>query len=158
MAGGARIGAGRTPDPNALRRDRKDDAGWTTLPAEGRLAAAPSWPLIDPLPRELQLWTQFWAKPQALIWEKSDQTFTVAMHIRTLAEAEITGANTNLRTLLRQQANELLLTIPAMLSARVKIADVVENDVPAEVADIRQASKRLSARDRLKVVESGDQE
>lgn len=156
MAGGARIGAGRTPDPNALRRDRKDDAGWTTLSAESGLVEAPSWPLIDPLPRELQLWKQFWAKPQAVIWEKNDQAFTVAMHIRTLAEAEITGANTNLRTLLRQQANELLLTIPAMLSARIKIAEVVEA-VPAPVADIRQATKRLSARDRLKVVESGDQ-
>ena len=154
MAGGARMGAGRTPDPNALRRDRKDDAGWTTLPAEGREGAIPSWPLVDPLPRELDLWKQFWKKPQAIIWERNDQAFTVAMHIRTMAEAEITGANTNLRTLLRQQANELLLTIPALLSARIKIAEVVEEveQAPATVTPM----KRLSARDRLTVVDGGE--
>lgn len=44
--GGARVNSGPPPDPNALRRDRKQDvAGWTTLPSEGRRGAAPKWPL-----------------------------------------------------------------------------------------------------------------
>jgi hypothetical protein len=44
--GGARVNSGPPPDPNALRRDRKSDqAGWTTLPAEGRKGRTPKWPL-----------------------------------------------------------------------------------------------------------------
>ena len=153
-SGGARARSGPAPDPNALRRDRKDDAGWTTLPAEGRQGDVPSWPLVDPMPRELELWKLFWQKPQAIVWEANGQEFAVAMHIRTLMEAEVVGAQTNLRTLLRQQAGELLLTIPAMYAARIKIAESVET-APAPVAEMRPA-KRLSARDRLKVVDGGE--
>lgn len=44
--GGARANSGPPPDPNALRRDRKEDkAGWTILPAEGRTGELPDWPL-----------------------------------------------------------------------------------------------------------------
>lgn len=44
--GGARANSGPPPDPNALRRDRKEDkAGWTILPAEGRTGPLPEWPL-----------------------------------------------------------------------------------------------------------------
>lgn len=153
-SGGARARSGPAPDPNALRRDRKDDAGWTTLPAEGRVGDAPKWPLVDPMPRELELWNLFWQKPQALVWEANGQEFAVAMHIRTLMEAEVVGAQTNLRTLLRQQAGELLLTIPAMYAARIKIAEV-EQVASTPVATMT-ASKRLSARDRLKVVPGGE--
>jgi hypothetical protein len=150
MAGGARIGAGRTPDPNALRRDRKDDAGWTVLPAEGRKGKKPpSFPLIDPTAREMQLWRELWKKPQAIVWEKNGQEMQVAMYTRTFAEAEIIGAHTNLRTLLRQQANELLLTLPALLSARVRIA---EDEVAAKRTQAKVEPAKNSARDRLKAV------
>lgn len=147
-SGGARSRSGPAPDPNALRRDRKDDASWTTLPAEGRKGKAPTFPLVDPSPRELVLWSLFWRKPQAVLWEKNGQEFAVAMYVRTFSEAELAEAQTALRTLVRQQAGELLLTIPSMYSARVRIAD-------DEVALARTAStapKPLSARDRLKVV------
>lgn len=44
--GGARVNSGPPPDPNALRRDRKEDkAGWTILPVEGRTGPVPEWPL-----------------------------------------------------------------------------------------------------------------
>ena len=44
--GGARVNSGPPPDPDALRRDRKEDrAGWTILPAAGRQGDAPEWPL-----------------------------------------------------------------------------------------------------------------
>lgn len=44
--GGARLNSGPPPDPNALRRDRRDDkAGWTMLPASGRQGDPPNWPL-----------------------------------------------------------------------------------------------------------------
>lgn len=46
MRGGARFNSGPAPDPNALRRDRKKDQdGWTSLPAEGWKGRVPVWPL-----------------------------------------------------------------------------------------------------------------
>jgi len=147
-SGGARARSGPAPDPNALRRDRKDDAGWTVLPAEGRKGKAPSFPLIDPSPRELQLWVALWKKPVALLWEKNQQELAVAFHVRTMVEAERADAQANLRTLVRQQAGELLLTIPAMYSARVRIA---EDEVAVKRAEAA-SPVRVSARDRLKAV------
>lgn len=45
--GGARVKSGPPPDPNALRRDRPSDRdGWTLLPAGGRAARTPRWPLL----------------------------------------------------------------------------------------------------------------
>lgn len=154
-SGGARMRSGPAPDPNALRRDRKDDAAWTTLPADGRQGAIPSWPLLDPDARELQLWKEFWAKPQAILWERNQQTFEVAMHIRTFFEAERPDASSSLRTLVRQQADALLLTIPAMHAARVRIA---HDEVAVKRAEAEaEVPKRLSARDRLKAVDGGAQ-
>jgi hypothetical protein len=122
MVGGPRVGSGRPPDPNALRRDRKDDASWTRIPAAGREAPPPDWPLCEASDRELTLWGVFWRKPQAVLWEKNGQLHEVAMYVRTFAEAERPNAPANLRTLVKQQGDALLLTIPAMRQARVLIA------------------------------------
>lgn len=148
-SGGARARSGPAPDPNALRRDRKDDAGWTVLPAEGRTGKAPVFPLIDPSQRELDLWVELWKKPVALLWEKNQQELAVAFHVRTMVEAERADAQANLRTLVRQQAGELLLTIPAMYSARVRIAD---DEVASKRTESQPGTTRVSARDRLKAV------
>lgn len=154
MAGGARTGAGRRPEQDALRRDRKDDPSWTRLPAEGRAGDPPAWPLVGHSSREAALWAEFWAKPQAILWEAQRQAHEVAVHVRTFAEAEVPGASTALRTLLRQQADALLLTIPAMRGARVTIAS---DEVGAKRSE-RQAPERpgrASARDRLKAAQGG---
>lgn len=148
-SGGARTKSGPPPDPNALRRDRKSDAGWTVLPVAGRTGAAPEWPLTEWTRREEVLWSSFWSKPQAILWERNAQVFEVALHIRCFAEAEKPDAATSLRTLVRQQADALLLTIPAMLSARVKLSS-------DDLAEKRQASKPAvrpaSSRSRLRRV------
>jgi hypothetical protein len=44
-SGGARATSGPSPDPEALRRDRKSDPKWIDLPAEGRVGPPPEWPL-----------------------------------------------------------------------------------------------------------------
>ena len=44
-SGGARARSGPPKDPDALRRDRKSDAKWKTLPAAGREGPPPEWPL-----------------------------------------------------------------------------------------------------------------
>ena len=150
-SGGARARSGPAPDPHALRRDRKGDAaGWTLLPSEGRSGDAPAWPLTTASARENDLWWTFWRKPQAKLWEQNGQAIEVAIHVRTLAEAETPGAAASRRMLLRQQADALLLTIPAMRAARVRIAvdEVAEKRVEAKA----QSAPAPSSRSRLRAV------
>lgn len=148
-SGGARPRSGPAPDPNALRRARKDDGAWITLPAEGRTAPAPDWPLTDPTPREAEMWERFWRKPVALIWERDQQFEHVAMFVRMFVEAEQEKARAEDRKTVKQMFADLYLTSDSMTRARLRIAadEVAEKrDEPAA------AVRRPSARDRLKVV------
>jgi len=151
--GGARARSGPAPDPQALRRDRKTDLGWTVLPAEGRPGEVPEWPLEGESTREAELWARFWAKPQAILWERNGQLFEVAMHVRCFAEAEVPGGSTSLRTLVRQQADALLLTIPAMHAARVKLSGDELGERRAQ-APARPAPASTSSRSRLRSASS----
>ena len=137
---------GPAPDPNALRRDRKDDVGWTTLPAASRAEVAPVWPLPTASERELEMWGLTWRRPQALLWSLNGQQWEVAVFVRRSVEAEAPESPVTLGGLVQKLADALLLTIPAMHKARVKIAtDEVsaKRSKPVAVA-------RLSASDRLK--------
>lgn len=144
MRGGARGRSGPAPDPNALRRDRKDDGPWTVLPAEGRTGDAPEWPLSDETKREIALWEREWRRPQAVEWERNGQELEVAIYVRTIIAAEKHDAAQNMRNLLRQQQEALGISLPGLLRNRWKIAG---GDV--EVEGRRQAP---SARGRLRVV------
>lgn len=151
-SGGARPRSGPAPDPNALRRGRKDDGQWITLPAEGRTAPAPDWPLTGPTPREAEMWAHFWRKPVALIWERDQQFEHVAMFVRMFVEAEQEKARAEDRKTVKQMFADLYLTSDSMLKARLRIAS-------DEVADKRETTTpvaRPSARDRLKVVTDVD--
>jgi hypothetical protein len=152
-SGGARARSGPPADPNALSRDRKSDVGFTVLPASGRVGDPPAWPLTEASPREAVLWAAFWAKPQAILWELNGQAFEVAMHVRCFAEAEMQQASSAVRTLVRQQADALLLTIPAMHSAWVRIS-VDEVRGKREAAPV--AAPASSSRSRLRAVAGGD--
>lgn len=145
--GGARARSGPPPDPNALRRDRKDDkSGWTTLPADGREGDPPEWPLTEPSDRELALWEREWCRPQAVEWERNGQELEVALFVRNLVEAEEPGASKAKRELVKQNMEALGLSLPGLLRNRWRIgggADVLEFEPRAEVT---------SAKDRFKVV------
>lgn len=153
-SGGARPRSGPAPDPNALRRDRKSDGEWLTLDAAGRIGEPPSWPLPDITDREAEVWRTYWAKPQAILWEHNHQEHEVAIHVRRLVEVEAHDAPTGLGTLVRQQMDALLLTIPAMHAARVLIAPSTD-EVKAKRQSHDAAAARTSARDRLKAINAG---
>lgn len=146
-SGGARVRSGPAPDPNALRREKKSDGEWTVLPSEGRAGDPPDWPLPEPSDRELERWEAEWAKPQAHVWEAKGQADIVALFVRRWCEAEQPGAATNLSNLVKQLADYLLLTIPAMHSARVMFAE-------DEVAKARSKPVKAdgSVRDRLQAI------
>lgn len=150
--GGARPRSGPKQDPNALRRMRKDDAEWTTLPAEGRIDPAPDWPLTEATPRERILWERWWRKPEALIWEADDSTDYVALTVRMFAEAEVTKASAENRKTVRMMMADLYLTRDAKDRAHIRIA---HDEVAERRGEVQEPPKRSSARDRMKVV-NGD--
>lgn len=159
-SGGARATSGPPPDPNALRRNRKQDAsGWSTLPAEGRTGPTPEWPLTEVRPREWDLWRTLWAKPQAVMWEKLGLDLEVGLFVRTLAEAEEPEPRSDAAKLAKQYMESLGLTGPGMLRLRWKVGPVEQEAAPAEEtteAPTAKKPRRKSARDRLKVVTSGE--
>lgn len=134
--GGARSRSGPPPDPNALRRSRKSDPAWTKIPAAGRGRSAPEWPLVEPSPRELELWESWWALPVAVLWDESYSTHYVAFTVRMFTEAEQPKARTEDRKSLNQMMANLYLTPDSQLRGRIIIVADSESDAgPASVPD-----------------------
>lgn len=156
--GGARVRSGPPPDPFAVRRVRRDAGDWLCLPAGGRPGAPPEWPLVEGNEREAAIWTQLWARPQAVVWERAGQEFEVALYVRRLTEAELPGAATGLSTLVRQMSDSLGLTTPGMRSNRWRIEDVPEAPAPNRARNSLGARDRLTPRERLVVVDADSAE
>lgn len=146
-SGGARARSGPAPDPNALRRDRKDDAAWVSLPVEGFAGEVPAFPLADALVSETALWVELWAKPQAVMWDRLGLKWQVAAYVRAFIESVQEKATSGLKTAVLRMEAELGLSTVGMGQLRWKIA-------ADEVAERREEAKpeRTSARDRLKAL------
>lgn len=143
-SGGARPRSGPAPDPNALRRDRADDAGWTVLPGEGFKGQVPDFPLAGALAVESDLWAALWQKPQAVMWSRLQLEYQVAAYVRAFLEATEAGASAGLKTAVLRMEAELGLSLPGMHSMRWKFAD----DELAEKRDEPTVASGPSARDR----------
>jgi hypothetical protein len=156
MPRGGHAASGPAPDPNALRRNRPSDkAGWTTLPAEGRVGGPPVWPLMGMTDREFEVWRDLWAKPQAVAWEALDQGYEVALFVRALVQAEQPDAKVELQRVVRQYLDSLGLSVQGMLRNRWKVAPAAEaEETPMPAAEA--APRRPSARDRLRIVPRGE--
>ena len=144
-SGGARARSGPAPDPNALRRDRKDDKAWVTLPAvfEGDI---PAWPFEPVSQDERDLWARLWRKPQAFMWAQLQLEFEVAAYVRAFLESVEPEASAGLKTAVLRMSAELGLSTVGMGQLRWKIAT-------DEVAERREEKpERKSARDRLKAL------
>ncbi|WP_241193093.1 hypothetical protein [Streptomyces sp. ADI98-10] len=147
--------SGPPPDPRSLKSAASmDKGGWRTLPAEGRGGEPPEWPLTEAADRELDLWDDMWAKPQAVAWEDMGQELEVALFVRTLAEAERADARVDVKKMVRGYLDSLGLSVAGMNRNRWKIAPAVDEPMAAPVAGA--PVRRPSARDRLKVVPSGE--
>ncbi len=146
--GGARANSGPPPDPNALRRDRKDDQGeWLDLPAVGRQGDTPDWPLSEAGEWELKFWEREWRRPQAVQWERNQQFEEVALYCRALADAQLPDAKTPSRTLVKQMMENLGISLPGLMRNRWRIIG----------GDIAEATKSDAkpARAGMKVVAGG---
>lgn len=175
-SGGSRRNSGPPPDPSALRRDRKDDAAWVTLPSEGYQGEVPGFPLpravqfdtyfedgkkvtepdadatVNVWEAETELWSELWRKPQAAMWAKLGMEYEVAAYVRAFLESVRSEASAGLKTAVLRMSAEIGLSLPGMHSLRWKFSE-------DEVADRREAGvksspRRSSARDRLRVIDS----
>lgn len=170
-SGGARNRSGPPADPNALRRERADDKGWTTLPVEGFAGEVPEFPLpaisvydiywedkrrvkefdSDATAalheRETDLWETLWAKPQAFMWKKLGLEYEVAAYVRGYVESTSAESNSGLKTAVLRMAAEIGLSLPGMASLRWKFSED-----QLEVKRTAVASAPSSARERLKVL------
>ncbi|MEU5827544.1 hypothetical protein [Micromonospora tulbaghiae] len=150
MPRGGHARGGRRASPTSLRANLAD---WTVLPAAGREADPPPFPLLDPSPREAELWAALWAKPQAIEWERLGLEIEVGLYVRNLAAAELPGALAARSTLVRQLGDSLGLSAAGMRAYRWVIAR------PADEARPTPTTPARSARDRMYVVRDlGDDE
>lgn len=175
-SGGARARSGPAPDPTALRRDRKDDAAWVTLPAEGFKGSVPEFPLatirmydvfyvdkqrvkeFDPdatearRDAEASLWASLWRKPQAFMWSKLGLEFEVAAYVRAFIESTGPDSNSGLKTAALRMAAEIGLSLPGMHSLRWKFS---EDEVAARRESKPRGRSNVSAKDRLAAIANG---
>lgn len=155
-------GMGPPPKPAGQRRRSNATIAMTQLPAEGRTTPAPRYPLPPVVAsdddggsemareREAELWESLWETPQAVMWERTRATLTVARFVRFSVLAE--AGNVKAATEARQLEDRLGLNPQAMLRLRWEVA-------ADEVADQRQdrtirAAKAKTARQRLRVVDA----
>lgn len=135
----------------ALRRDRKDDAAWVTLPAEGFQGEVPDFPLADALTSEVELWLTLWRKPQAAMWSKLGLEFEVAAYVRAFLESVEAEATSGLKTAVLRMAAEIGLSLPGMHSLRWKFS---EDELGAKRASV-PARSGPSAKARLAALSNG---
>lgn len=150
--GGARSRSG--PAPTSTERSHKakaDQHGSVTLPAEGRDGAEPAYPLVDPNPRELDLWSRLWESPQAIMWEQLHLEFEVASYVRVLARAELPKSSSIIWGQAKQMAESLGLTASGMQRNRWTVGTVTDS---AEDTD-NAPSDVPSLADRLRVINGG---
>lgn len=121
-SGGARARSGPAPDRNSVRNGRAG-ADWVRLSASGRKGTPPPFALPRPNRRELAVWAELWATPQALMWEAAGQEREVANFVRTQVEAEKRGAPSALRTLVLRMEEHLGLSQPGLARNRWTIVE-----------------------------------
>lgn len=125
------------PKPASQRRRRNAVPGTVFLPAEGRRGETPPWPLEMFRDGEFAAWSEMWATPQAVAWERMGRATArvVARYARLRSRAEYDPeAPVMLLAEVRQLENQLGLTPRAMLSLRWEI-------VPDELAAAREAAR-----------------
>jgi len=150
---------GPPPKPASQRRRQNATFAMTALPAEGRQGDAPDFPL-PPLflkddeygalqlhERELELWTDLWTTPQAVMWERTHAALAVARFARFSAFAE--RGDLKAATEARQLEDRLGLNPQALLRLRWEIAG---DEVGARRAEAEAAAKP-KRKPRLRVID-----
>ena len=83
------------------------------------------------------------------MWERNGQEVEVALYVRTLAIAEQPGARTDIRTLVKQQMEQLAISLPGLARNRWLVDP---GDGPGSTPGPEAAPSRPSARERFEVI------
>jgi hypothetical protein len=114
------------------------------------------WPLTEQTGREIELWIDLWARPQAVMWERLGQEYEVAMCARMLARAEVPRSSVELLKTVKQFFDSLGLSTAGMLRNRWRLSEGGAGPT-ATASPARKVPARKSSRSRLKVVPSDDE-
>ena len=157
-SGGARARSGPAPDPGALRRDRKDDKQWTTLPSEGRPGRVPALPLPAATRLEREYWAELWKKPQAVQWDAMHMQRQVAAYVRAYIDSLQPGATAGIKTAVLRMEAELGLSIVGMNALRWRIAvdEIGERRASRSSTSTKPSAARVpSVQERLQAIADG---
>lgn len=150
-SGGARAGAGRPQDPNALDTSRrKDTSGLVVLSSTPRTTPAPEWSLSAQSDSEVEQWARLWRKPQAQYWIDFDMLEVVALFVRQFCEAATPMNSAENRKAAQSFFSVLGLTAPALKAAGYTIAATVPDEKPKQ-----NRASRSTASSGLKVLDGG---
>lgn len=134
---------GPAPKHPSQRRRQNPSIQMTRLPAAGRPGEAPDWPLSKATKGEAKLWSDLWATPQAVAWERHGWARTVARYVRLAVKAERPSAIMAVASEARQLEDRLGLTPMSMLRLRWE----VDADEVAEARSVAPPARRLKAVD-----------
>lgn len=137
---------GPAPKDPSSRRRRNAAVGKTLLPSGGRAGVAPAWPIVNAF--EPEVWTELWASPQSVAWERHGWTRVVARYALLLAKAEADDASAAVLGEVRQLEDRLGLNPKAMRSLLWEVT----SDEVAEKRDESAPSKAVAKRAELKIV------
>lgn len=152
--GGARNRSGPKAQETSGRSDRRGYS-LTALPAEGYDGAVPDFPLPDPTPRELEVWTEAWRTPQACAWSMPSERWrirTVAMWVRLSARCEAPDAGAAHLAQLHRFADQIGMTTAGLAEMGWKVA---VDEVAQRASSGGEPQKPTSSRNRMKVVQGG---
>ena len=124
---------GPAPKDPAQRRRRNKPAEVTALPAAGRQAPAPRWPISGPSDAEAEIWAELWATPQAVAWESLGWTRIVARYARVAVAAECGEGGAMILAECRQLEDRLGLSPMAMKRLQWQVEDL---DEPVALASV----------------------
>lgn len=113
---------GPLPKPDAARRRKNPLPPELQLPAAGRMAPAPEWPVgvtsRKPAGALLSIWEDLWKRPQAVAWEGLHLDLTVARYARLLQLSLKADATKSFAGEVRQLEDRLGLNGPSMQRLR----------------------------------------
>lgn len=145
-SGGARARSGPAADPGSLRSSKRD---WVRLDPAGFSGDVPEFPLGDPSNAELALWSDLWAKPQAIQWDVLGLKYQVAAYVRAYLESVAADASAGLKTAVLRMETELGLSVSGLHGN----GWLIEMPDQSEVPKVKRSKN--DARSRMKVIRGG---
>lgn len=134
---------GPSPNPNA-RRQNAPTIAWVTLPAQHDLKAPklPTWRKWDAATK--RWWSDLWAKPQAVMWERDGSTLTT---LACLYDDLITGRAevSRVSAEMRQHEDRHGLSPRAMIQLRWRYAQADEEAIATNDGDKGASVVKLRA-------------